>query len=337
MAAVTIYQIAERVGLSPKTVSRILSGKAALHKPETRERVLQVAAELGYRANSSARAMRRQRFGCVTLLLSNVRQRSVLPAAREDGIQAALAEHDLHLMVAPLPDAKLTDQGFVPRILREYGSDGLLVNYNARIPPRMETLLAEHNLPSVWINVRRESDCVHPDDFDAGRQATERLLALGHRRIAFVDYTEQNHYSNRDREGGCRRAMAPFRRELQVLRAPAGGNAVLPEAAAREWLRHPERPTAFVAYNAALALPLLYAACGLGLDVPRDLSVITFDQWIDSTLGRRIDTMVLPEYEIGKTAVAMLVRKIDQPLAAQAALALPAALEAGDTCGPAPA
>jgi DNA-binding LacI/PurR family transcriptional regulator len=71
--------------------------------------------------------------------------------------------------------------------------------------------------------------------------------------------------------------------------------------------------------------------------VPRDLSVITFDQWIDTTLGRRIDTMVLPEYEIGKTAVAMLVRKIEQPLAALEPLALPAALEAGDTCGAAPA
>jgi DNA-binding LacI/PurR family transcriptional regulator len=265
--AVTIYQIAERVGLSPKTVSRILSGKAALHKPETRERVLQVATELGYRANSSARAMRRQRFGCVTLLLSNVRQRSVLPSAREDGIQAALGEHDLHLMVAPLPDAKLTDQGFVPRILREYGSDGLLVNYNTRIPPRMETLLDAHNLPSVWINVRRDSDCVYPDDLQAGRQAAERLLALGHRRIAFVDYTEQNHYSN----GTARRAAGRrWRRSSRNSRCCARRRAGTPSSRSR-------RPRVAAAPGKAyrlrrlqhdVALPLLYAARGWAWTCP---------------------------------------------------------------------
>ena len=332
---VTIHQIATHVGLSAKTVSRILSHADAPHRAETRERVLAAARDLGYRPNLSARAMRTRRAGSVALLLSTVTHRSVLSNPLREGIQSALAEHGLHLLVASLPDARLTDEGFLPQVLREWATDGLLINYNAEVPPAMPAIITRHDIPSVWINAKREADCVHPDDFAAARQATERLIALGHRRIGFVEFGGVAHYSAADRRSGCRAALTAAGLGPPELLEGGGASATRAEQACA-WLRRPagDRPTAVLAYGAGLALPIVHAAALCGVQVPGDLSVITIADELDVNLGRPIDTFVLPQELMGRTAVGMLVEKMAEPSHAQPPRAIPLAFAPGSTVGP---
>jgi LacI family transcriptional regulator len=333
--SVTIHEIAAQVGLSAKSVSRILRDENAPHRAETRERVRAVARELGYRANGSARAMRSRRAGSVALLLSTLGYRSVLPDPLREGIQAALAQSRLHLLVAALPDAQLTDEAYLPQVVREWAADGLLINYNADVPPGLPALIARHNIPSVWINAKRNGDCVHPDDFGAAWEATTRLIALGHRRIGFVEFGGVTHYSANDRIEGCRAALAQAR-----LAPPAifdgGGPPQTRAERARAWLRRPagERPTAVFVYGAGLAPPILYAAATCGLRVPDDLSVVTFEAEPDASVGRRIDTWVLPEEAMGRAAVGVLLDKVKEPARALPPIALPAVHIPGDTLGP---
>lgn len=333
--SVTIHQIAAHVGLSAKTVSRILGNEHAPHRPETRARVLSAAQELGYRTNRSARAMRTRRTGSIALLLSTVPQRSVLSTRLLGGIQAELTEHDLHLLIASLPDARLTDEQYLPRVLRDWATDGLLINYTADIPAAMSAIITRHSIPSIWINVKQGADCVHPDDFTAAREATERLIALGHRRIAYVDFGGVTHYSAWDRREGCRDACAAAGMNSPEL-LEGGGDPSERAEQARAWLQRPtpDRPTAVLVYGAGLAQPIVYAAATCGLNVPGDLSVITIGEESESAVGRPIDTFVLPQELMGRTAASMLVERMTQPGRPLAPRMLPLAFIPGNTVGP---
>ena len=317
----TVRDVAVAAGVSLRTVCRALNGTPAPLRDETRDRVLAAARKLGYRPNAAAKAVRRGRSGGIALLLSSDLKRSYLPEALLDGMQEELRAHDLHMTVAAVPDPQLTDEAVVPKFLRQWMADGLLVNYTVRVPPALASLIEHLRIPAVWINIRRPADCVYADEFAAARRLTEYLLRLGHRRIAYVDYhsdlsaPKDWHYSTTDRCRGYERAMAKAGLKACVLRQ----DGMLPvrrkiEAAAA-FLRSPKRPTAVIAYSpGCTALPVhLAAVAHCGLRVPEDLSLTTFSPSEADDVGVAMTKMLLPEREMGREAVAMLLRKIRRP------------------------
>ncbi len=333
-AKITLKQIAEQAGVSVSTVSHIMGSRGHLYTPETREKVTSLAHKLGYRPNAFARAIRAGRFGSVSLLLSNNPAYSNLVAPLTNGIYNQLEKNKLHMSLAILPDEKLTDQNFVPQILREWMADGLLIAYYHTVPKPFRDLLSQHNIPSVWINSTLETDCVSADDFTCGKQATEHLLRLGHKQIAFVDYTVPNPCGNtlHDRFKGYAAAMG----SAGLMPRRIGGRIKTPREnridKSRKWLSRRDRPTAVVCLFESSALPVMEAAFISGLSVPADLSLITFaDEPLTST-GIHITSMQTPFYEIGKSSVAMLVRKLAQPDIAQPSEVLPFTLDQGATC-----
>jgi LacI family transcriptional regulator len=329
--AVTLQHIADRVGVSAPTVSQILSPtskRAGLFADSTRDRVRKAADELGYRANAAARSTATGRFGAVTLLLSQHDNRSQLPPRLLDGIDEALAGLGLHLMVARLPDAKLTDADAMPKLLRELTSDGLLINYNAHIPPRMIDLIRQYSLPSVWINSKHEHNCVYPDDEQAGYDATRLLLDAGHTRVAFVDYTygpspKRCHYSNTDRRAGYRRAMDEAGLEPRLI---CGDDNIRLENRipfTRDWLDADDCPTAVVCYTHHESTAILVACDRTGRRVPDDLSITVVHDEPVTHYDVRVPTAKLPEREIGKQAVAMLHQRIQHPSRAAEPVVVP--------------
>jgi LacI family transcriptional regulator len=310
--------IALHAGVSRATVGFVLNGTPTSVRisDDTRRRVMAAAEELRYRPNSSARAMRSGRFGMIALLLSTVRYRSIIPMELLDGIHDTLANDDLHLVLTKVPDEKLTNDGFVPKILRESTSDGLLINYNTEIPQSLMDLIREHRIPAIWINSKQESDCVYPDDFGAGYTATKRFLELGHTRIGYADYSSSAHYSATDRCQGYEAAMTEAGLPTWINR-PSG------EKFANTWeeriadmtarLQAPDRPTALMTYTPHMITPIMTAAQTLGIRVPEDLSVIVVSENQHPSFGKVFDTMLLPEYAIGRSAVELLLRKIEEP------------------------
>lgn len=315
-ARVTINEIARRTGVSVQTVSRILGGMAHLHKPQTRAKVLKVAEELGYLPNSSARAMRTGRFGCVALVASAGRT-GPLPEALLRGAHDELAPRDIHLNFSVLPEERLTSDAFIPKILRQLMVDGLLINYHFNIPKQMANIIEMHRIPAVWINTERKADCVLPDDVAAGRMATERLLKLGHKFIVYVDFSHPpgeppEHESATNRFEGYALAMrsAGLRPCIWPPKELFSSRTKLELAAE---LISSKRPTGVVTYAETEALAVFAAAKAMGVDVPGGLSIVAiWDRLLDSA-GWSIDTVVLPWYEVGRQAAAMLCRKLEAP------------------------
>jgi len=338
----TQVELAKLAGVSQKTVNRALAGHPDV-SVKTRRRIRRLAAEMRYIPNASARAMRSGRFGSVALVLGTGWWSSTLPRELEFAIQSALAEHGLNLMLSRLPDKKLTSEGFVPKILREWLVDALLINYTDHIPPAMLEIIEAHHIPSVWLNTKLDANCVHPDDFRAARELTAWLIGLGHRDIAYEDYAHYEaelaaaHYSARDRLEGYRQAM----RDAGLAPRKLGDRSDLAESggrdstvvASRRWLAAEDQPTAVVSYGGG-AYPVLLAAQSLGLSVPRDLTVASFgDRQLD-VCGIDVPTMVIDHRTIAEEAVRMVLKLMDAPGESLAPVAVPTRLQDGAAAGP---
>jgi LacI family transcriptional regulator len=335
---VTITDIAHHLGLSNQVVSKVLHGGSTTVRASeaTRRRIEAAASQLGYRPNGSAKAMRTKRFGTVCILQSAAKTKSILPPLLMDSIQQALAERDLHMMLAKLPDQKLVSEGVVPRILREWACDGLLINYNHMIPSQMIELIRRNNVPAIWLNSKQQANCVYPDDHMVGRMAAERLLQAGHRAIAYADFSHGSfhnaHYSTIDRFTGAAEVLAGA--GLPLLRM--GSDALVPQAErfahARARLTPADRPTAIIAYTHHEARAIWSAALSLGLRLPEDLALIAIHDAPLLDMGVAIDTVVIPEREMGRLAVEMLVRRLETQGDFEPAVALPPTYVAGQTC-----
>jgi len=333
---VTMAQVASYSGVSRSSASLVLNNKDALLRPETRNKVLEAAAKLGYRPNASARAVSMGRFNCVALLQSDDPFRSYIDSHAMCGIQAALEKADLHLVLATLSDRKLTDETYVPKILRSWMADGLLINYIVAIPENLVELIEKYRIPSVWRNAKRRYNAVYPDDSLGGRIATERLLRLGHRRIAYVDYTflDHNtlpvHYSTVDRHAGYCAAMAEAGLAPRVIRPPQHLTPTEAVAFSKTWMAAADAPTAVVAYNPTAAKPILTTALGRARGkAPRNFGMVTFDTALSDDTGIAIDTVVRPEREMGRTAVELLLQCIENPELRIPGIAVPQQLVEG--------
>ncbi len=335
--AVTMKDIAEASGVSQPTVSLVLSNKGQRYSKATRQMVLDAARTLGYRPNSYAQSIRSGRFNSIAVVQSSERNHGGVDRLIE-GIQNALEERDFHLSVTKLPDEKLTNEGFVPHILRQLMADGMLVDYISGIPQRMVALLHETKLPAVWMNSKQASDCIYPDDFAAARQATEHLLSLGHRRIAFVRYMYGSdgdlHYSLFDRVFGYETAMKAAGLAPHIIwdrqRVPSDRRI----QRSLEWLSRPDRPTAVIADHEAVGVAVLYTAATLGMRPAKELSLLAISNDPKDETGLFMDRHIVPFREMGTTAVEMLMSKIADPETPLSPRVVPFLVKAGSTCGP---
>lgn len=316
----TISQIAKKAGVTHTTVSRILSGK---HEPKYRPaieraaRVRQIADRLGYRPNAAARATASGRFDAVALLIGSITPR-YLPAELVYAVERDLIARDQHLIFTSLPDQKLRDEGYVPKVLQQLSVDGLLIHYTHQFPKQMRTLIETHRIPSIWINTKLPHNCVFLDDHAAAYQITQRLLALGHRRIAYVNFRQAGHYSEADRRSGYVDAMSesgcpPQVHEVQAWHGTGSAKVDDRLNAAHALLAGEQRPTAVVCYETSVAGPIVHAASLMGLQVPRDLSIIKFGRSMQNDTGMPISTLSTSLENVGCEAVRLLERKIDTP------------------------
>jgi len=341
MSAFTMKKLAENLGLSVPTVSQILNNKGQLYKSQTRERVLKAARKMGYRPNAAARAVSRGKFNCLGVLSSTIPSRGHLFPNLLAGVQVGCEESDYYLTIARFPEEKLLSVQDMPKVLREWMVDGFLVLYWGK----QTEILIEHvrstGIPSLWLNHKGESNCIYPNEVDAAGQATEYLIRLGHRRIAFVNYHETGekdaHYSFADRYLGYKCAMEKAGLAERYIK----GAGFIPRneriAFTESWLGPLDRPSAVITCFASDAMPVLHAAAGrLRLDVPRELSIITFNDRLLDDCGVAITTAQIPMYEMGYRAARMLCEKANNDSVSLPSCALSYGLLQGETCASAP-
>ncbi|NBB95543.1 MAG: substrate-binding domain-containing protein [Planctomycetes bacterium] len=323
----TLQDIAKKAGVSRRTAAAVLSGEHKPKRPTALKRaakVKAVASKMGYRPNAYAKAVRSGTFGSIALLLSTHLGKSRLPPQTLHGICYALSERELHLTVGELPDVRLTDSGYVPKVLREWCSDAMLINYTGEIPLKMINIIEDMDQPAVWLNRKHDHDCVYPDDAAFGRQATEAVLRAGHRRVVYVDWgtgwdrLNEAHYSQRDRQDGYEQAMKDAGLTAECLRrSDTDGNADPMESlkdTVGRLLASDNRPTAFVAYSSAYVRVLAATARSLGLGVPDDVSLVgvgASDDVLDDNM--MISVVAVPEREYGRAGVLLALEKLEAP------------------------
>ena len=338
----TIATLAAQLDLSRATVTHVLNGRATEQRirPETQRRVLEVAQNMGYRSNASARAIRTGRFGNIALVQSLLDQ--YLPKELMLGLARAISDKDMHLVLTQVPDVVIDDETYLPHTVRELSVDGVLINRHVGFSQSFIDRIHQMHIPAISLNVRQEFDCVHPDEIMGGHMATEFLLGLGHERIAYVDTDDQGnrHFSKIDRRSGYEQVMAAAGRTPWIHLLPqnwqepgrVGVDARVESA--RVLLAQDERPTAVLAYEMAEAMAVVRAALLLGLQIPQDLSIILFHNRIDDRYFLPFQTMSNVMERVGMEAVGLLLQKIEGLEMALPARAIPAEMLAGATCMP---
>ena len=312
---VSTSSIAKELGVSRQVVSKVLlGGQANVRVSSSKARLIRHTAErMGFRPNVAAQAVATGRFNAAGLLyIADFGSPGQFGLVY--GLDSDLHAHNMHLTMARTSLAELRGDSSVPKLIREFMVDGVVIA--GEYPDELVQLLRSHRVPTVAANLRRDCDCVYPDDENAAAEATRRLLDLGHRRIALMVHgCESDHYSVRDRRAGYEAAMraaglTPMSwiagREVPgEQRVALAMSALAPDRA--------DRPTAVLAYEWDVAIPLLLAAATHGLRVPRDLSVVAFHDNPMAWHGVSVATMKISTHKVGAEAGAMLRHKIDHP------------------------
>lgn len=298
---VTMQDVARAAQVSQTTVSFVLNNRADANIPqETRARIWAEVARLGYRPNAMARALRR---GTSSLLGFVTDEIATTPFAGMivRGAQDVAWQHRRILTLINTDHQSELEQEALGALL-QHQVDAIILAAMAHTEMVVPAQLA--GFPVVLVNAYSRDEqvsAVVPDEVRGGFEATEHLLAHGHRRIGLIDNLDQS-------------VAAPLRIEghEQALR----GAGLTPDPAltvhitgwqeagfdgAMQLLQRPDRPTALFCLNDRAAMGAYAAAQSLGLRVPQDLSIIGFDnqEVIAAHLRPTLTTMQLPHYEMG--------------------------------------
>ncbi len=181
---VTIFDVAEKAGVSHSTVSRVLNNKTNVNA-ETRERVLQTMAQLGYVGNVSARNLAGGASHVIGLLVDHLNTGYMGEIIR--GIDEALEEHNYNLMLYTTHRQKVKETAYVTRLAHDL-ADGLILIVPRNEKAYLETL-QQRKIPYVLIDYQgynRYVPSVMTTNKKGGYDATSYLLDIGHRRIGFI-------------------------------------------------------------------------------------------------------------------------------------------------------
>jgi LacI family transcriptional regulator len=273
----TINDVARLSGVSKKTVSRVIN-KSSLLNDATRDKVQAVIAQLGYVPNPQARALALRRNFLIGLIHDNPNAQTVLTV--QEGMLEVMKGTEFALVVRPFDRKSPNLLEDIRHFIEQQRLYGVYV-----LPPVSENqdlgpLCRELGCRYVRMGSGRLDDAAHmveSNDREAVREGVEYLIAQGHRQIAHVAGPE-GFLSAQEREGGLRDALAAHGLDLPE-NAIARGNYTFESGyvAAQALLAADVRPTAIFAANDEMAAAVLHAARQIGLEVPRDLSILGFD------------------------------------------------------------
>jgi DNA-binding LacI/PurR family transcriptional regulator len=306
----TIYDVAEKAGVSISTVSRVINNTGRISE-KTKKKVRKVMEELQYQPSVVASALTGKRTRTIGLIIPDVANpffaeiaRSVEDHGRKLGFNLLICNTDNN------PD---TEEMYLS-LLKQKSVDGIIIGTTTQNYSALKNLLQEHfsialiaqDIPELTIDV------VSVDDFLGGYMATSHLVSLGHKKIAIM-LGNMSRTSDKYRLQAYRQVLEEngldFDEELVIHTDYSMENG---KRAALELLQSPQRPTAIFACFDALAIGVYQAARELGLSIPNDLSVIGFDNTILAAIvDPPLTTIAQPIHEMGRQVMNLLVQEIE--------------------------
>lgn len=308
-ASVTITDVAERAGVSIKTVSRVLN-----HEPNVREetasRVLAAIEALHYSPNQYARSLAGRRLDIIGLAYDNPSDSYLIDV--QHGVLQACHEYGFSLVLVPCSykDPGLKQQ--IDQLFSEQRISGLVLTPPVGDVLSLVTGLERSGYPYVRIVPKTPQHVdteVSVDDYSAAFDMTNRLIAMGHRDIAFIK-GHPDHGASKARYAGFVAAMKAGRIPVRDSLVKQGlfsfesgvkcGQSLL--------ISKRQRPTAVFASNDDMAVGVLHVAHDLGIPVPEDLSIVGYD---DTPLSRYVwpslTTVRQPIQQMARAAAIKLI------------------------------
>jgi LacI family transcriptional regulator len=303
---VTIYEIAERAGVSSSTVARILRGdvkESHRRSAETAQRIRRLASEMGYRPNLRARAFSRGRTHGIGLLYTD--DAWIFEGMNTEVVNSlvrSLQRAGYHLVFAPIDES-----GSWEEIVLGGQIDGGVVFQT--LPPDVPAAFRERQLPLILLGDNSDPTVsqVVVDDHAGAYAATKHLIGLGHRRIMlFVHESVKPHCSVKERRAGYRSAMEDAGLESWECLQTREEDAV------DMLCRGLDRPTAVVCYSNLEATLVVHAMWQYGIAIPAELSVIGFnDIFATRYMTPPLTTVGFDAAKIGELGAQLVLREID--------------------------
>lgn len=315
MAKVGIRDVSKAAGVSVTTVSHALSETHQSRvSPETRQHVREVAARLGYAPNRLASGLRNQRSYLLGLVSDQI---ASTPFAGEMilGAQDAAFERGWVLMLVDSGGNRALEERQVSTLL-QHQVDGIvyakMYHQHVHVPADVQ------GVPVVLldaVDADGRFSSVVPDEVAAARTAVKELTDAGHRRIGFINNSDDIPATAGRLEGyreGLAEAGIKFDDELVTRRAPEVGGG---RDGAQKLLSLPDRPTALFCFHDRQAFGAYEVAASLGLSIPDDLSIVSIDNFeiIADGLWPGLTSVALPHYDMGRWAVSRLLDEIENP------------------------
>lgn len=306
----TIIDVAERAGVSMKTVSRVINNEPTVRE-KTRDRVLSAVEALGYQRNVFARGLRADRSLVLGLLYEN--PQGDYPADVLHGALAYCRLRGYHLVVEVLRGKNMGDQ--TTRFLSQTRLDGVFMTPPVCDNPFVLKACNSFGMPYIRISPRKPKKgerYIAIDDFAAAKDVTEYLLQLGHRRIALIKGLP-GHAATILRLAGYKEALRNANVEFDSdLIIDGDFHFQSGVDGARKLLALKQRPTAIFAGNDETAAGVLAYAHEEGVGVPEELSVCGFDGGtVSKVVWPRLTTVLQPTPLLGETAVSILIGERD--------------------------
>jgi LacI family transcriptional regulator len=305
--SVTIYAIAERAGVSSSTVARALRGDVKSLTGRSAERaahIRRLAKEMGYRRNWRAQAFSRAKTHAVGLFHTHtawIHEGTMGEIA--GGFTSCMRDHGYHVVIVPYDQ-----EGEWNELLKDGRLDGIAISHY--LPEDARRAVEESGLPRVLLMDKtiRTWPCAVTDDEAGAYIATQRLIELGHRRIAmYLHDSIRKHFSVDDRHAGYEKAMKEAGLEDAIRFWHISEHDL-----AEKLFDGDERPTAVLCYCHVEALAVYLAAWRHGVRIPDDLSVIAFnDLPFTGYMTPPLTTMAFNTTHIGRVGANLLVRQIE--------------------------
>lgn len=316
----TLSDIAATTGVAPMTVSRVVNGTGYV-SDETRERVMRAVAEMNYRPNGVARSLKRQRTETVGLVLGDISN----PYSTEiaNAVREGLSARGFNLFICISEHSAKEDIAAFDSLV-DHNVDGIIVatRSNKEGDERLAGI-ADRNVPVVVVGRdfhHEQVDSISADNFAGGFEATQHLIDLGHKRIAFIGASFNNR-GNLKRLQGYLSALTKHglsvderlitgRRET-ISEVPGYSTEKIGYEGMKRLLSLPKRPTAVFARNDFTAVGAMTAIKEAGLSIPGDIAVVGFD---DTPLALHtlppLTTVRQPMRLQGQLAAELLLRRI---------------------------
>lgn len=316
--AVTIKDVAALAGVSPSTVSRVCNDNPSISR-ETKEKVRQAMAELHYELPLSGNAPSNQGSRLIGMILppsarSTYENPFYLETLRGIGRFCNQRQYISAVITGQ-------DEEEVLRVLQNISRGGQMAGVillYSKTGNRIVDYLCEAGSLYVIIGkpdqLAGQTVCIDNDNLLAGREATEYLYKLGHRRIAYLGYDDTFFFSA-DRKSGYQLALLqhelPVRPEdcVEIAGNPAGSPGLI-----RALLEREDRPTAVVVSDDMLAAALEGVCIQMGLSIPGDVSIISFNNSPFAQFASpQLTSVDINSFQLGFEAASQLINHAEDP------------------------